>query len=152
VKNLISAVFILLVCAFATVGSAAGATEHCPDHNRHPGKVEGGNLNDIVLEAGTNFCVKGSTEATGILVADGVTTLFDYLNNGHDVSYYVVYETQPTPTSTLNTPTPNVTPTPTPEVTPTPRSTPIVSGSPVPTSTPSEVPITPELTLPPTDT
>jgi uncharacterized membrane protein len=89
---------ILIACAaLAFSAPAAAATEHCDDHNGHPGKVEGAN-NDVVLAAGTVFCVKGSTEATGTLVADGTTSLFDYLGNGHDVSYYIVYET-PTPTT-----------------------------------------------------
>jgi LPXTG-motif cell wall-anchored protein len=74
-------------------GPALAATEHCPDHNGHPGKVETGDNNNVVLAVGTLFCVKGSNDATGYLVADGETTLFDYLDNGHDVSYYVVYET-----------------------------------------------------------
>jgi hypothetical protein len=73
-------------------------TEHCPEGGT---KVEatGGTqaaINDLVLAAGTSFCVKGSTDATGILVANGTTTLKAYLGNDHDVSHYVVYETTTT--------------------------------------------------------
>jgi LPXTG-motif cell wall-anchored protein len=88
---------LLLAATFGVVGvvgagatPAGAATEHCPDHNGNPGKVEG-KSNDVVLPEGTKFCVKGSTEATGELIADGETTLFQYLGIGQDVSYYIVY-------------------------------------------------------------
>src|SRR5215203_4329155 len=59
-------------------GAAFAVTEHCPDG--WVTKDESGeDDNDIVLEAGTQFCVKGSTTASGILIADGETTLKEYL-------------------------------------------------------------------------
>lgn len=73
-------------------------TEHCPAP--YETKVEGEN-NDVVLPAGTLFCVKASNEATEVLVADGETALIDYVEAAgivnhkgkpHDVSYYVTYE------------------------------------------------------------
>jgi LPXTG-motif cell wall-anchored protein len=94
---------LLLAAMFGVVGVAGASpaqaeTEHCPDHEGNPGKVNGTN-NDLVLPAGTVFCVKGSVFATGIIPsADGVTTLYDYLNSDpdrekkYDVSYFVVYE------------------------------------------------------------
>ena len=127
---------VLIVVSLAmTAPIALGVTEECPAGGVKV-EVNGGNqaeINDLVLPAGTSFCVKGSTEATGILVADGVTTLFDYLGIDQDVSYYVVYPT-PTPTPT---PTPVVaTPTPTPEPTPTPTPEPTPAGA---TGTPQAV-------------
>jgi hypothetical protein len=175
-KRLIAGAILGLILAIGAAGMAtADATEHCPDHNGHPGKVEGGNLNDIKPAAGTLVCVKGSTDATGILTADGKTTLFDMLDNGHDVSYYVIYEEatpsetpspsstpSPTPSPTQSstpsptpsptaTPSPTSTPSPSATSTPTPSSTPTASPAATPTSSPSTAPsVTP--TLPPTDT
>jgi hypothetical protein len=129
-------------------------TEHCPTGGT---KYENGAFNSIVLHAGTQFCVKGSVDATGILVADGQKTLVDYLGSGHDVSYYVVYEgVTPSATPPI-TPSPSPSQSPTPSVTPVPSATPpassppspepSVSPSPVPTSTP-----TPSVTPSPTST
>jgi hypothetical protein len=109
-------VFGIAVLALGLVGlmgapASAQATEHCPDHEGHPGKVEATNseLNDVVLPAGTLFCIKAGTDATsestGILESDGETTLCEYLiqagivdgtgEDCRDVSYYVVYEYAP---------------------------------------------------------
>jgi outer membrane biosynthesis protein TonB len=165
------AIMALLALTFAIfVSPVAATTEHCPDHNGHPGKVESvvdGDLNDITPAAGTMVCVKGSTDATGIIVADGETTLVDMLDNGHDVSYYIVYGTAPSQTPE---PTPVITPEPTPVVTPeptpvvTPEPTPVVTPEPTPAVTPEPTPAVtpdrsdptrtfgPELTPPPTDT
>jgi hypothetical protein len=91
VKKLFFALVIVIVVALVGTIIAFAKTEHCPDG--WTSKVEAPpNLNSIVLPVGTSFCVKGSTEASGILTADGSTTLFDYLGNGHDVSHYVLYE------------------------------------------------------------
>ena len=81
----------------------ATATAHCPDHNGHPGKVEGGGLNGVVLPAGTVFCVKAGTGASGHQTSDGTTPLLGYItwtNRGGqtpDVSYYIVYSTPQEP-------------------------------------------------------
>jgi streptogrisin C len=139
---------------------AAATTEHCPGE---PGttiegavKVEatGGTqdeINELVLEAGTVFCVKASAGATGYLTADGETTLQEYLfeagivdgsgEQGRDVSYYVTYEEEPTPTPTPTpteeeTASPTPTPTPTEEETASPTPTPtdgVQAGTPTPT-------------------
>jgi hypothetical protein len=89
---------LLLAAMFGVVGlMGAGAspaqanTEHCPDHEANPGKVEGNDNNDVVLPVGTEFCVKGSTTATIKLIADGETTLSAYLGIEKDVSYYIIY-------------------------------------------------------------
>ncbi len=97
-KIMATATLVALLMSLSLVAGATG-TEHCPDHESNP-KVETGNLNGIVLDAGTSFCVKGSTDATGILTANGTTTLFEYLGSDHDVSYYVIYETSPPSTTT----------------------------------------------------
>jgi hypothetical protein len=99
---------VLFVIALALgafmVPAAMAATESCPAGGT---KTESGSAgNSVVLAAGTSFCVKSSNEATGLLTADGVTTLQGYLaqegitnQNGqvHDVSHYVVYDTPPPP-------------------------------------------------------
>lgn len=150
-NKILALVAALTLLSFAAVPAFA-VTEHCPEGGTKTEAV-GNNLNDIVLPEGTSFCVKGSTEATGFLVADGETPLGAYLGTGHDVSYYVVYPTaSPTPTPVASpTPTPEPSPTPTPEATPTP--TPEATPTPTPVDSPSpSVEPTPNLTLPPTDT
>lgn len=149
---------ILAVLAIALAGSAgvSASTEHCPSGGV---KVEatGDNLNLIVPPVGALVCVKGSTDATGIVVADGVQTLVEILGNGHDVSYYVTYEevqTSPTPSSD---PTPSPDPSATPQPSePTPTSTPTPTASPTATATATPTvtitPTQPAPTLPPTDT
>jgi hypothetical protein len=90
-------------------GAAFAATDHCPDGWTDKDE-SGADDNDVVLDAGTEFCVKSGTEATGILVADGTTTLQEYLeaagivdgsgDQGRDVSHWVIYETTTTTTTT----------------------------------------------------
>lgn len=144
----ITLLWLLVAFLFSPIARADGTT-HCPDHNTNT-KYENGQFNDVVLPQGTEFCVKGSTDNTGKLVSDGVTTLFDYLDNGHDVSYYVIYKEVPSsttiPTSTTSTTTPDdptTTSTSTtlapPPTTPTPSTS---VPSPSSTSTPEETPST----------
>jgi hypothetical protein len=155
---------ILAVAAIAVAGQSAAiaATEHCPTGGV---KVEAtaDELNLIVPAAGTLVCVKGSTEATGIVVADGVQTLVEILGNGHDVSYFVTYEEVPTssPPVDQSTPTPTITaePTATPTTTPTtePSAEPSASADPSVTPDPTDTPIgdsdpDPLPTMPATDT
>jgi hypothetical protein len=102
------ALTMMLMLAFS-VPAVFADVEHCPDYN-DPAytKVDAtfdGELDDIVLEAGTVFCVKAGSENTGVLTADGTTTLQEYLfeagivdgsgEQGRNVSYYVVYEAEP---------------------------------------------------------
>ena len=121
----------LLMVAFAVMPVAA-VTEHCPEG--WTSKDETGDDGDLVLEAGTVFCVKGGTEATGILIADGETTLGEYLiaagiSGGE--SYFAVYPPIATPTPS---PSPSVlTPPPSPPATPTPPATPPATPTPSPT-------------------
>ena len=99
----------LLLVAFGVMPVAA-LTEHCPDHEGNPGKVQSvspGDLDDVVLPAGTLVCVKASNLATGIVTADGEESLCDILieagiidgsgESCHNVSYYIVYEAEATP-------------------------------------------------------
>ena len=95
-------------------GAAFAVTEHCPDGWTDKDE-SGADDNNIVLDAGTEFCEKASTGATGILVADGSTTLQEYLEaagivdgsgeQGRDVSHWVTYETTTTTTSDETTST-----------------------------------------------
>lgn len=117
-KRLIASL-VLLSASLFSVSVVIAKTEHCPGGFTDKIEAKTNELNGVILEAGTMFCVKGSTDATGILVADGTTSLVDYLDNGHDVSYYAIYDQDATPTPTP-TPEPTVTPTPEPTVEPTP--------------------------------
>jgi hypothetical protein len=94
----------LLLAMLSPAAAYASGTAHCPDHNGHSGKVESAeSAGDLVFDAGTEFCAKKQTGATGKIVADGETTLYEYLvatgidgEPGEGPSYYIVYDT-PTP-------------------------------------------------------
>ena len=87
-----------LIAAGSLLGSTVGAqaTDHCPDHQGHPGKVE---LTDdstysVTLPDGTEFCVKAGTGARGKLTSDGNEWTVNWLNRGGPtpaISYYVIY-------------------------------------------------------------
>lgn len=130
-------VFILLLILVAALAATVSADPgHCPDG--WTAKDESGaDDNELVLVAGTVFCVKaGSGQSNdeanaGIQTADGETTLCEYLvaagvvggdDECRDVSYWVTY--------------PSATPTPTPTSTPTPTPTPTLAVTPTPTPTP----------------
>jgi outer membrane biosynthesis protein TonB len=134
---LLTAVALTMMLAVTATSIVLADVEHCPGHSDSANtKVEatGGNqeaVNNLVLPAGTQFCVKSSTGNTGVLVANGTTTLREYLEaagivggdgQGRDVSYYVIYAEEPTATPTEEpTPTPAATPTPTPTEEPEPN-------------------------------
>lgn len=128
--------FIIAIMAFALLATAAQAAPpvnlHCPD-GWSTKDESGSDDNDLVLAAGTTICVKAGTGNTGILIADGETTLQEYLfeagiidgsgEQGRDVSYWVLYGTQETPAPTPEpsaTPEPSVTPEPSESLSPEP--------------------------------
>ena len=100
-RKIIGAMAAAMLLATLAIPAMA-STEHCPGHQGHDGKVEGEN-NDLVLDAGTEFCVKAGPYATSVLTADGETSLIEYVEqegltvgeggggNVPDVSYYIVY-------------------------------------------------------------
>jgi hypothetical protein len=156
----LAATLTLLATAMLAAPASYAVTEHCPEGGVKT-EASGGTqeaINDLVLPAGTLFCVKASNEASGILTADGETTLREYVEQtigDHDVSYYVVYglatATPPTPTPPTPTPPTPTPPTPTPP-TPTPPPTP-APPTPTPTPTNGETPSpTPPDTATPTPT
>lgn len=92
-----------LVIAGSLVGGAniaTSETQHCPDHQGHPGKVEDVNTPSISLPAGTVFCVKAGPYASGVIddwEGGTWTTPLEWHPHGTehiDISYYVVYETR----------------------------------------------------------
>jgi hypothetical protein len=104
---------------FATASATPEEDLHCEGHNVAPNVKDesGADDNNIVPEIGTLICVKASTSNTGIIVADGETTLQEYLfqagivdgsgTQGRDVSYWVIYP--PTTTSSSSTSFPSTT-------------------------------------------
>lgn len=133
------------VASLTLTGPAFATTEHCPSGGTKV-EAQGDELNGIVLAAGTQFCVKGSTDATGILTADGETSLVTYLGNGHDVSYYVVYEVEPTEPPPTEPP-----PTEPPPTEPPPTEPPPPGDEWTPSWTPSDVGQVPVGETPPGD-
>lgn len=118
-KPLLALVAALALGAVGFLGiTSAGATvEHCPNHNVAPNIKDesGSDDNGLVPAAGTVICVKASTGNTGVITADGETTLREYLfaagivdgsgKKGRDVSYWVIYPSTTTTTVPVTTPT-----------------------------------------------
>jgi len=81
----------------APVGAVPPQNMHCPGDYLYKVNAIDSNLDDVILPAGTEFCIKAATQNSSYLTADGTSTLLDYvtwLNNGGQtpsVSYYVVY-------------------------------------------------------------
>lgn len=112
-KFLIAAGIVLVALVPTTIANAEhdAIEDHCLNHNGHPDKDESGaDDNDLVVEEGTLICVKAGNEesdggATGFIVADGETTLQEYLEEagivdgtgeqGRDVSYWIDYGPAP---------------------------------------------------------
>lgn len=110
-KRLIALVALALM-AFALALPALADDTPCSEVNgTKTNSVVDGDLNDIVLSAGTSFCVKAGSEKSGTLTADGTTTLQGYVTwtvgNGRtpDVSHYVVYQATTTTTSSTTSTT-----------------------------------------------
>lgn len=172
-RNLIRAVLLTaLIMLTGLAGSASAAPPanlHCPEPSL-TGHIEDAS-NDLVVAAGTVICVKAGPGNTGVITADGITTLRGYLfeagiidgsgEQGRDVSYYVIYsypEVSPSPSPTVRpspSPTSQPSSTPLPSAEPTPSSSPTGTPTPEPSSTPSasETPFpTPTPTLQPSPT
>ena len=97
---LLASLALFMTFAFS-VAPVRATTDSCPEGGTKTESVVDGDLDDIVLAAGTSFCAKSSTEATGTLTADGESTLCEYLfaagivggdSECSNVSHYVVYE------------------------------------------------------------
>ena len=96
---LLASLAIFMTFAFA-VAPVRAVSEQCPDGGTTVESLVDGDLDDIVLDAGTAFCVKAGTEASGQMTADGTTTLGEYValagilvgsGNTPNVSHYTVY-------------------------------------------------------------
>ncbi len=118
-----------LIAAGSLLGTTVGAqaTEHCPEHQGHPGKVENVGTPSVDFEAGTTFCVKAGPYATGYITnweGGTYTTPSEWHPLGKepiDISYYVIYETPEPETPEPETPEPE-TPEPETPVTPEPET------------------------------
>lgn len=108
IATLIASVVLGTVALASPAIAAPPAGLHCPDGgtkiNVAPETQDA--VNALVPDAGTLVCVKASTGNTGVVTADGVTTLRDYLKaagivggdgEGRDVSYFVTYSETPPP-------------------------------------------------------
>jgi hypothetical protein len=82
--------------------SASAVTQHCPAGGTKT-EVSDSFGKTLTLPAGTEFCVKAGTGASGILVSDGSPYTVTWTTNGGqtpNISYYVVYgECTPDPYS-----------------------------------------------------
>lgn len=137
-------VALLAIIAIAMVSLAASAdaapAEVCPEE----GKVESivdGDLDDIVLPAGTEVCIFGASIQVNV-TADGESTLRDLLGLDKNVSHYTITEEPPStttttqPEETTTTTVPPTTTTSVGETTTTERSTTTTTPAPSSTTTP----------------
>jgi hypothetical protein len=90
-------VLSLAVLAVSPAVRADASTDHCPDHQSNTGKVEVGADfgSSLTLPAGTVFCVKAGTGASGLIVSDGSTWTVNWVNKGGQtpaISYYIIYD------------------------------------------------------------
>ena len=155
-KTLVTATVVGAV-AFLLMGVAANAetldSDVCPELNKVESQVDG-DLDGIILEAGTLVCIKGGqTKVT--VTADGESTLAELLGTGQNVSHYSIIEypdettttTTEVPPSTTTTTEATTTTTPTTTTQPTPTTT--STTTPSDTSTTSTVPPSSTTTTPP---
>lgn len=115
----LTALSVLLLLIIPTVALADHGTlteqGNCPVSGKVQSVVDG-DLDDIVLAAGTHVCVKGG-QTTVLVTADGEDTLAELLGTGQNVSHYTVIQQPTTTTTETTTTTVIVTTTTVPEVT-----------------------------------
>ena len=163
-KRLLLAAMVIMVAILPLRAAFATPDEdlHCPGKPGAPPAtiLYEGTDGGTILTAGTTFCVKASTGNSGVITADGVKTVQDYvtwLNSGGQtpgVSYFVVY-TEPeepevcpegtdhegesvTPCDDPSSPPPPPPPTTAPPTTPPPTTVP--PTTPPPTTSPPTTP------------
>ena len=149
-KKIATLLFMSIMLMPATAIAGQGQ-EVCPSE----GKVETGDLNGIVLPAGTEVCIKAGTTVVYV-TADGIQTLHQLVGVEQGVSHYTVISTTTTTTSPTTTTVPPTTTT-VPETTTTipvttttdpvttttdPETTTTDPGTTVPTTVPTELPRT----------
>lgn len=159
--------YILLL--IASTGPVTADSEHCPDKDNTVKVENAEDAGSLVFDAGTEFCAKKKTGNTGVITADGSTTLYEYLvaadidgEEGEGPSYYIVYTTpveseepsspasasttpssSPSPSMSTTSPSPSDSASPTPSGTSTPTPSASAPSTPVPTATP--VPVVPKI-------
>lgn len=102
-KFLLATLIAVLAIGGWNMVSASATTQHCPDHNVSPNVKDqsGADDNGLVPVEGTVICIKAGPYATDKIVADGETSLKEYVKeagitvgkkkNTPDVSYWVTY-------------------------------------------------------------
>jgi hypothetical protein len=93
---------MLVLCAAysasATQIDPPGLEQVCPEEGKVESEVDG-DLDEIILEAGTEVCIKGGQTLVNV-TADGESTLAELLGTGQNVSHYTIGGT-PSTTTTL---------------------------------------------------
>ncbi len=131
------------IMLIASPPALAGGQEVCPSEGKVESVVDG-DLDGIVLDAGTQVCIKAGTTVVYV-EADGVQTLAELIGNGKNVSHYTIISV---PETTTTTTAPEVTTTTVPEVTTTtvPETTTTTVPETTTTTTPSATTTVPETT------
>ena len=97
---------VAILTTFAFALTVQGAQEVCPEAGKVTSQVDG-DLDDIVLDAGTLVCIKAGNDLVNV-TADGELTLAELIDNGHNVSHYTILE-EPSDTTTTTTAEPTTT-------------------------------------------
>lgn len=103
---LVGTLIVILQLIFVAAMAEAAPAEVCPEEGKVESTVDG-DLDDIVLDAGTLVCIKGGQDLVTV-TADGESTLRELLGNDKNVSHYTVLE-EPSPTTTTTTSIPTTT-------------------------------------------
>lgn len=93
----------LLLLGFMAAQPAEGKQDVCPEEGKVESVVDG-DLDNIVLDAGTLVCIKGSTTMV-VVTADGESTLRELLGIDQNVSHYTEESWNTTTTTTPSTST-----------------------------------------------
>lgn len=97
-RKLLSVIGVLILSLGLSLGALAAPADVCPEDGKVESTVDG-DLDGIVLEVGTEVCIKGGQTLVTV-TADGTSTLAELLGTGQNVSHYTVLETPSTTTST----------------------------------------------------
>lgn len=101
----LAALSVLLLLTIPTVALADHGTltpqGNCPVEGKVESVVDG-DLDNIVLAAGTHVCIKGG-QTTMLVTTNGEDTLVELLGTGQNVSHYTIIQQPPTTAPTTTT-------------------------------------------------
>lgn len=140
-RKLLGVICVLILSSGLSLGALGAPAQVCPEDGKVESVVDG-DLDNIVLPAGTEVCIFGAATQVNV-TADGESTLFELLGLDRNVSHYTITEVPPSTTTSTTTSIPTTTSS-------TPEST--TSSTQPTTSTTMESTTTTETSVPATTT